>query len=102
MAVIDAILVAGQSPDLKVAGLAAAASSAVLELGINTIFAINGTDAFNIRFGKSGMDPASATNFRIPANTIVVFSMGQAFTHIRVFNDTASAIDVHAKQLSRF
>ena len=102
MATFDAILVAGQSPDIKVTALADAASSAEQLLGSYTIFAVVGTGAFHIRFGKTSMSAGVTGDFLIPANTIVIFDMGAAFTHVRFFNDSGAAIDVHAKQLSKF
>ena len=102
MAVQDAVLVPSQELVLKVAALAAAASSAEQNLGKNQLFAINATDEFHIKFGVTGMGVAANTDFRIPKDAVVVYDTGQAFTHIRVFNDTGVAIDVYIQPLSRF
>ena len=102
MATLDAILVMGQSPNRVLAALAADTSSTEQLLGSNTIFAVVADDAFHIKFGKTGMTVAAATDFLIPANTIVIFDTGSAFTHVRIFNDTTAAIEVHIQQLSRF
>lgn len=102
MAVIDAVLVPSQEPVLKIAALAAAASSAEQLLGKNQLFAISATDDFHISFGVTGMGVASAADFRIPIDAIVVLDSGQAFTHLRVFNNTAANIDVYILPLSRF
>jgi hypothetical protein len=101
MAVLAAILLPGQDPDIKVAGLAATTSTAEQLLGKNKLFAINATQDICIKFGVTGMSAAAATNFRIPANQTAVFDTGEAFTHIRVFNLGSSAADIYAKGLSR-
>jgi hypothetical protein len=102
MAVQDAVLVPSQEAVLKLTALGAAASSTEQLLGKNQLFAINATDDCHIAFGVTSMGVASATDFRLPQDAVVVYDTGQAFTHIRVFNNTGAAIDVYIQPLSRF
>lgn len=102
MAVFDAILVPSQESVIKVAGLVTANSSAEQLLGKNQLFAIHGTGLFHIRFGVTGMGAGVATDFLLPSGQVHVFDTGQAFTHVRIFNDTGSNIDFYILPLSRF
>ena len=102
MAVIDAVLVFGQDPAIKVAALATANSSAEQLLGKNQLFAIHATGDFHIRAGVTGMGAGVATDFLLPSGQVHVFDTGQAFTHIRIFNDSGSNIDFYILSLSRF
>jgi len=102
MAVIDAILVPGQDSAVKVAALATATSSAEQLLGKNQLFAIHGTGDFHIRFGVAGMGAGVATDFLLPSGQVHVFDTGQAFTHVRIFNDSGANIDFYILSLSRF
>jgi hypothetical protein len=102
MAVFSAILCPSSAPVQKVAALAATTSSAELAFGNNTIIAVNATQDITIAFGQAGMGAATASNFRIPANTTQTFDLGQTFSSIRVFNLAASAADVYVQPLSRF
>ncbi len=102
MAVIDAILVPSQDPAIKVAAIVTTASSAEQLLGKNQLFAIHATDSFHLRFGVTGMGAGVATDFLLPGGQIHVFDTGQAFTHVRVFNDSGGNIDFYIQPLSRF
>ena len=103
MALMDAILAPGKERGTKITALATEASSAEQSLGEHTIFAINSDQDCGIRFGIAGMGAATVADFRIPANVTQVFYMGDAFTHIRVFNHDATATsDVYITTLSRF
>ncbi len=102
MAVIDAILVPSQEAVIKVAALATAASSAEQTLGKNQLFAIHATDSFHIRFGVTGMGDGVATDFLFPGGQVHVLDTGQAFTHVKVFNDSGGNIDFYILPLSRF
>lgn len=102
MATLDAILVFSQEPVIKIAALAADTSSTEQLLGKNQLFAVHGTDGFHIKPGATGMGAAAATDFLLPGGQVHVFDTGQAFTHIRLFNDTASAIALYIQPLSRF
>ncbi len=102
MAVIDAILVPSQEAVIKVAGLVTTASSAEQLLGKNQLFAIHATGDFHIRFGVTGMGAGVATDFLLPSAQVHVFDTGQAFTHVRIFNDSGSNLDFYILPLSRF
>lgn len=101
MAVNDFIARPADTAPIKVAALAASASSAEVSLGSNTIFAINGSDHFHIKFGLTGMAAAAATDFRVPKDVTIVLDTSR-FTHIRVYNSTVAAIDVYVLVLSKF
>jgi hypothetical protein len=96
------ILVPSSSAPQKVAALASSTSSGELVFGVNSIIAVNATKDITIKFGQSGMAAAAATDWRIPANTIREFDLGQAFDRLRVFNLDAAATDVYIGVFSRF
>jgi len=75
-----------QETQLKTAALAITTSSAEIVIGINKVFEINSDQDITIAWGTSGMGAATAANFRIPANTMMRYDMGSAFSSIRVFN----------------
>lgn len=108
MAVMDAILTPGEPRGTQTAGLGASASTAELLLGPQQIFVISGRGAsgasasLHIRFGRTGMAAAAATDFFVPACAMPTFDTGSEFTHVRVFNPNAGAIDVHILKLSKF
>ena len=103
MALMDAILAPGKARGTKVTALATTTSSAEVSLGQNTVFAINSDQDCGIRFGTVGMGAATVADFRIPANVTQVWYMGDAFTHIRVFNhDGTATSDVYIMPMSRF
>lgn len=100
MATFSAIFAPGITT--KVVALAGSASSAEIVLGKDVKFAIVATTSpINIAFGQPGMAAADATGFLIPAGVIASFDLGNAYTSIRVFNNTAStATDVYVLQLA--
>ena len=101
MAVFDAILTPYDEAAQKVTALATATSSAAVSLGKNSIFSIVGTQDFHIRFGVAAVGEGVTGDFLIPANTITVFDLGNKFTHIRMFNDSGSNVDLYIQKLSR-
>jgi hypothetical protein len=101
MAVFSAILIPGGAGATKVAALASGTSSAETLVGQNQIFAINATKDITVKFGVAGMSAAAATDFRVPANSTMTFDMGHPFTHVRVFNLDAAAVDVYILPLCR-
>ena len=102
MALMDAILAPGKERGTKIAALGIGASSTEQSLGKHAIFSINSDVDITIRFGIAGMSAADTTDFRIPANTSPVWYLGDAFTHIRVFNQDAGTANVYFLTLSRF
>lgn len=75
------------------ASLATVTSTAEIVLGRYQLFAINASGDINIRFGNSGMPAAAATDYRIPANTIVTYQIPQNYDRLRIFNPTGSSIN---------
>jgi|SRR5581483_7466162 len=102
MAVFDAILLPAQKASVKIAGLAASTSSSEQTLGNNEIFAINADQDITIKFGAAGLSNAATTDFRIPANSTLVFDVGTKFTSFKVFNQGASAANIYYMFLSKF
>ena len=102
MATFASTLVPGEQNGAKVAGLAAATASAEQNVGNNNIIAVSATGAYYISFGVTGMAAATNTSFLIPAGVVSEWDMGRQFTHFRVFNGGAAAIDVHWIRLSKF
>jgi hypothetical protein len=102
MSYISAILSPSGSATQKVAALATVTSSGELVFGNNVLVSINATKDITIAWGTSGMSAAAATDYRLPANTVLLFDLGQNYDRIRVFNLDASAVDVYAKPFSRF
>lgn len=101
MAVFSSVFIPGSDAVIKVAGLATTTSSAEQTLGKHKLFAINATQDITIKFGVTGLAAAAATDFRIPANTNVVFDTGSQITSIRVFNlSGTTAADVYVLGLS--
>lgn len=95
MAIVQAILSplgggSASTPDIT-AALAATTSTGEIVLNRYTLFAFNATTDMNIRFGNAGMPAASATDYRIPANTIVVYQIPAQYDRMRVFNPTAGS-----------
>ena len=101
MATFDAILIPATARGTQIATLASVASTAAQAVNNYGIFAINATGDCTIRFGLNTTVAADATDFRIPANTTVIFDMGREFTHFRIFNPTAGNIDVSWLRLSK-
>jgi hypothetical protein len=98
MAVLTSILspvggsTAGSTTADVSATLATVTSSAEIVLGRYQLFAINASGDLNIRFGNSGMPAAAATDYRIPANTVVIYQIPQTYDRFRVFNSTGSNV----------
>lgn len=100
---------------VKVASLAAGASSAEIVLGNNQIFSIvafaqavgTTTNNINLKFGVSGMSAAAATDMGLPCGTptsdagLQYFDTGDTFSSVRVFNNTAQIVDVYICKMSR-
>jgi len=95
----DAILIPSGEAVLKTSPTTGT-STTEQELGPHQIFAIVGDGNFHIKFGRTGMGAAAATDFLIPSNTIVVLDTGSAFTHVRLFNPTGSTINLYILPLS--
>ena len=77
--------------DIK-ATLATVTSTAEINMGKYTLFAINATGDLNIRFGQTGMPAASNNDFRIPAGTTAVYRTSQVNGFIRLFNAGGTTI----------
>jgi len=78
-----------------------ATSSAEISVGFGRIFALNADQDVMIRFGTTGMSAASATNFRIPANSYVQFDLGTQLSHIRLFNNGSVTANWFIQYLSK-
>lgn len=72
------------------ASLNTVTSTAEIVLGPNVIFEINSDQDINIAFGVSGMAAASASDWRVPANTVKRYDTGNLRTSIRLFNPSGS------------
>lgn len=83
----------------KFAGQAAGASSAEVALGSNVSFVVWGTQQINVKFGPTGLAAAAATDFGIPANTLVTFDTGEEFRSIRIFNNGSTTADIYVMRL---
>lgn len=83
----------------KSAALTAATSTAEIVLGNNVTFVVWGTQQINVRFGPAGLGAATATDFGIPANTLVILDTGEEFKSIRVFNNGSGAADIYVMRL---
>lgn len=68
------------------------ASSAEILMGAYQYIAINANGDMNIRFGGTGLPAATASDFRIPANTIAVYPISKMNPAIRIFNPGGSTI----------
>jgi len=101
MAVMDAILIPGAPRATKIAALAGSASSAEQLLGPRKLFLITGDGDFHLRFGQTGMDAATVADLLVPTDAGAVWDTGDEFTHIRVFNPGAGAINVYIMPLTR-
>lgn len=89
----------GVQDTTKSAALASGSSTAEIVLGTNVTFTVWGTQQINVRFGPAGLSAATATDFGIPANTLVILDTGEEFKSIRVFNNGASAADIYVMRL---
>lgn len=100
MAVMDAVF---SFTDVAptTATLATGASSAEIELGAGSLWAYVADTVSYIRFGVTGMGAASASYFRIPANTMLTISMNRNLTHIRIFNNSGGNCIYHIVPLYR-
>jgi hypothetical protein len=69
------------------AQLATVTSSAAIPINFPA-FNFRANVEMNIRFGSTGIPAAAATDFQVPANTIVTFAMTKQCNVIRIFNPT--------------
>jgi len=110
MARRSVILVPSGEAVIKVGSLAAASSSTEQALGQYQVFAVIGirpttstsiaTTGFHIKFGRTGMPAAAATDMFLPPGQLVTLDTGSAFTHVRFFNPHATeAIDIYVLPL---
>src|SRR5258708_3271997 len=101
MATNTFVSIPAQVAATKVAALATTTSSAEIALGTNVIFEINADQDITIAWGAAGLGAATATNFRIPANTMQRYDMG-IFNSIRVFNlSSTTAANVYIQQITK-
>lgn len=100
MALMDAILSPADDAVTK-ASPGAGASTAAISIGRDQVFAIHGSGALHIKFGTSGMGAAAATDFLLPASTVITYKMPRGATHIRCFNPGGAGIDIYVQVLSR-
>lgn len=77
--------VPGFAGEATVTAALVAASSAEIILGPNAYFYVTASAVLNIAFGLSGMSAASAANFQLPANSLVMLTTGDHYDRIRVF-----------------
>jgi hypothetical protein len=103
MATFDSILTPAQTTATVISGLTSGASTVEQTLGWNTIFAINATQDITIKFGPPGFSAlASAADFRIPANSTMVWDNGTQYTSFKCFNLSGSVCNVYIMFLSKF
>ena len=88
-------------PENKNGTVGAGVSSAEISIGNNRIFVLNADQDVMIKFGLTGMSAATATDFRIMANTYVIFDMGTQVGFIRLFNNGASTANWFVQYLSK-
>lgn len=90
MAIFSSVLApAGAGQDLT-ASIGTTTSSAEILLTAYQYFAICANQDINIRFGPTGVSAASASDFRIPANTIAIYPVSKQNPALRIFNPDAS------------
>lgn len=99
MSVIQAIMAAESALDAS-ASLAATTSTAEISLGPYAVVNISASGPINIKFGKTGMTAAAATNFQVPANTIVTYQVSKSEPFIRIFNPGGGSINYWIQFLS--
>lgn len=68
------------------------ASTAEIILGRYQLFALNANGDINIRFGNTGMPAAAATDFRLPAGSIVTYRIPAQYDRFRLFNAGAGTV----------
>lgn len=103
MATFSSILIPAQVPSTKIAGLATTTSSVEQALGANVIFAINADQDITIKFGLPGLAAATANDFRVPANSTMVFDVGSHYTSFRCFNlSGTTTANIYIQFLSKF
>lgn len=78
-------------------------SSAELSVTGSESWAFIADAAVHIAFGRTGMAAADASDWRIPADSPVVFNFGilQPITHIRVFNPAGTTTNFFQLPLAR-
>jgi hypothetical protein len=97
---VDAIYPLGDAAPTT-ATLGATTSSAEINLGAGSLNAFVATTDMHIRIGDTGMGAASASFFRIPANTVFILQMQRSHSFIRIFNPSAGNGVYHIVALSR-
>lgn len=102
MATYSAILTPAQAPATVIGSLAAGASTVEQALGYNQIFGVNATQDITIRFGPPGLTDASATDFRVPAGSTMVWDVGRQYTSFKCYNLGASSCNIYIIFLSKF
>lgn len=70
------------------------ASSAEIDISVslNGRIAIAVTGNANVRFGNSGVAAATASDLPLWGGSTSIFNLGQQYSAVRVFNNTASTI----------
>ena len=101
MATFASFMVPSGDPAIQILGLAGSTSSAEISLGTNRIFGINADQDVTIKFGQAGLGAATGVEYRLPANSQTTFDTGDAFASIRVFNKSATAVNIYIQKLSR-
>jgi len=103
MAMLDAILLPAQSPATTIQNLGSGVSTIEQALGANTLFSINADQDITIRFGVPGFSAAaSATDFRIPANSTFTYDVGRNYTSFKCFNLAATPVNIYIMFMSKF
>lgn len=86
--------------DTASAALGATTSTAEIAVGANRLIRISASGDATVKFGLTGMGAAAATDIPVWGKTYQDFFTGE-FTHIRIFNTTASSINYFIVPLVR-
>jgi hypothetical protein len=100
MALFSAILVLSAEPGNSGSQTTGGATAAIL-VGQNRLIAINANEDVNIVFGNSAV-AATATSFRIPANSTFTFSTSPETTYMSIYNGSGSTATYWWAYLSKF
>jgi hypothetical protein len=98
MAVLSAVFALADNKPTKQT-IAQSAAGAEVAVGADNIICVVATGDCHIALGATGMGAPDATNFYIPAKSFVQIDTGNK-GFIRVFNPTASNIDVFIQQMA--